>query len=68
MPTVKAYAAQTKASPIAPFEIRRREVGPHDVLIDIAYCGICHSDIHQVRDEWGARRSPWSQATRSSAG
>jgi len=58
MPTVKAYAAQTKTSPIAPFEIRRREVGPHDVLIDIAYCGICHSDIHQVRDEWGGSTFP----------
>jgi alcohol dehydrogenase (NADP+) len=35
-------------------EIERRAVGPNDVLLDILYCGICHSDIHQVRDEWNA--------------
>jgi len=33
--------------------VERRDVGPHDVLIDIAYAGICHSDIHQAREEWG---------------
>jgi uncharacterized zinc-type alcohol dehydrogenase-like protein len=49
----KAYAAKSAVSPLAPFEIDRRAVGPHDVLIDIRFCGICHSDIHQVRDEWG---------------
>ena len=49
----KAYAAKSAVSPLAPFEIDRRAVGPRDVLIDIHFCGICHSDIHQVRDEWG---------------
>jgi len=39
---------------LAPSFIERREAGPHDVLIDILYCGVCHSDIHQVRDEWSA--------------
>jgi uncharacterized zinc-type alcohol dehydrogenase-like protein len=54
----KAYAAQSAASPLAPFEISRREVGDRDVLIEIAYCGVCHSDIHQARDEWGGSIFP----------
>ncbi len=58
MSTVKAYAAQSRTSPIAPFQISRREVGDHDVLIEIAFSGICHSDIHQVRDEWGGSAYP----------
>ena len=53
-----AYAAKSATSPVAPFTIERREPGPHDVLIDILYCGICHSDIHQVRDEWGGSIFP----------
>jgi uncharacterized zinc-type alcohol dehydrogenase-like protein len=48
-----AYAAPAARAPLVPFTIDRREPGPHDVLIDIQYCGVCHSDIHQVRDEWG---------------
>jgi uncharacterized zinc-type alcohol dehydrogenase-like protein len=47
-----AYAAAAPKSPLAPFGIERREPGPKDVLIDIRYCGVCHSDIHQGRDEW----------------
>jgi len=47
-----AYAVQSATSPVAPFSIERREPGPHDVLIDILYCGVCHSDIHQARNEW----------------
>lgn len=58
MTPVNAYAAQTKTSPLAPFQFERREVGPHDVQIEILYCGICHSDIHQVRDEWGGSIYP----------
>jgi alcohol dehydrogenase (NADP+) len=58
MPTSKAYAAPSARSPLAPFEAPRREVGPHDVLIDIAFCGVCHSDVHQVRDEWGGAIFP----------
>ncbi|MEJ7746938.1 MAG: NAD(P)-dependent alcohol dehydrogenase [Luteimonas sp.] len=48
-----AYAAADGASPLAPFTIERREPRANEVLIDILYCGVCHSDIHQVRDEWG---------------
>ncbi|HZU54178.1 MAG TPA: NAD(P)-dependent alcohol dehydrogenase [Holophagaceae bacterium] len=58
MSTVKAYAAASASAPLAPFTLERRAVGPHDVEIDIAYCGICHSDIHQVRDEWGGSTFP----------
>jgi uncharacterized zinc-type alcohol dehydrogenase-like protein len=39
--------------PLAPFEFNRRDIGSHDVALDIAYAGICHSDIHQAREEWG---------------
>ena len=58
MPTVKAYAAPSARAPLAPFDVRRREPGDHDVVIDVAFCGVCHSDIHQVRDEWGGSIFP----------
>ncbi len=58
MPATKSYAAQTKTSPLAPFTFDRREPGPDDVVIAIKYCGICHSDVHQVRDEWGGSLYP----------
>ena len=48
----KAYAAQSKASGLAPAAIQRRAPGLTDVQIDILYCGVCHSDLHQVRNEW----------------
>jgi uncharacterized zinc-type alcohol dehydrogenase-like protein len=48
-----AYGATSANGPLAPLKIERRELGPHDVLIDIKNCGICHSDIHTVRGEWG---------------
>jgi uncharacterized zinc-type alcohol dehydrogenase-like protein len=53
-----AYAAMTAGAPLAPFSIERRAPDAHDVLIDILYCGVCHSDIHQVRDEWGGSIFP----------
>jgi len=53
-----AYAAQSPTKPLAPFAIERREPGPRDVLIDILYCGVCHSDIHQARGEWGSSAFP----------
>lgn len=53
-----AYAAATARAPLAPFTVERREPGPKDVLIDILYCGVCHSDIHQARDEWGGAIFP----------
>jgi alcohol dehydrogenase (NADP+) len=49
---VPAYAAQTAKSPLAPFKIKRRDPGPHDIQIDILFCGVCHSDLHTVRNEW----------------
>jgi uncharacterized zinc-type alcohol dehydrogenase-like protein len=52
LPTA-AWAAKTAGAPIAPFQIARREPGAHDVLVEILYCGVCHSDIHQARAEWG---------------
>ncbi|EPX61426.1 Alcohol dehydrogenase [Cystobacter fuscus DSM 2262] len=58
MPTVQAYAAPSAKAPLAPFSFERREPGPHDVLIDILFCGVCHSDIHTVRDEWGKAKYP----------
>ena len=53
MIATKGYAAQTKDTDLAPWSFERREVGPHDVQFDILYCGVCHSDLHQIRDEWG---------------
>jgi uncharacterized zinc-type alcohol dehydrogenase-like protein len=53
MIAAKGYAAQTKESDLAPWNFQRREVGPHDVKVDIRYCGVCHSDLHQIKDEWG---------------
>jgi uncharacterized zinc-type alcohol dehydrogenase-like protein len=53
MLTVNAYAAPSATEPLVPTTIRRRDLGPRDVLIEIRYAGICHSDIHTVRGEWG---------------
>jgi uncharacterized zinc-type alcohol dehydrogenase-like protein len=58
MARTRAYAAKDPKSPLAPFEIDRRPVGQHDVAIQIEFCGICHSDIHQARDEWGGSIFP----------
>jgi uncharacterized zinc-type alcohol dehydrogenase-like protein len=54
----KGYAALSAGSDLVPFEFDRRAVGAHDVELDIKYAGICHSDIHQVREEWGAAIFP----------
>jgi uncharacterized zinc-type alcohol dehydrogenase-like protein len=56
--TVKAYGAFAADKPLEAMEIARRQPGPHDVQIDIAYCGICHSDLHTVRSEWGGTLYP----------
>jgi alcohol dehydrogenase (NADP+) len=48
----RGFATKGPEAKFGPFDFIRREVGPHDILIDIAYCGICHSDIHQARAEW----------------
>jgi alcohol dehydrogenase (NADP+) len=54
----KGYAAQNATSPLAPFKFQRRAPGPQDVHFKILYCGVCHSDIHQVRDEWSGSIYP----------
>jgi alcohol dehydrogenase (NADP+) len=54
----KGYAAPAVNTPLAPFSFERRELGPRDVGITVKYCGICHSDIHQARDEWGGSIFP----------
>ncbi|MGH8473648.1 MAG: alcohol dehydrogenase catalytic domain-containing protein, partial [Gammaproteobacteria bacterium] len=58
MLTTPAYAAASATTPLGPFSIERREAGPRDVQIDMLYCGVCHSDIHQARDEWGGSIFP----------
>jgi uncharacterized zinc-type alcohol dehydrogenase-like protein len=50
--TAKAFAANSATSPLAPFTLPRRSPRPQDVQIEILYCGVCHSDLHQVRNEW----------------
>ena len=55
---VAAYGAASAGAPIAPLTIDRREPGPRDVRIEVLYCGVCHSDIHQARDEWGGSIYP----------
>ena len=44
--------------PLGPLEIQRRDVGPNDVRIDILFCGVCHSDLHMARNEWGGTNYP----------
>ncbi|SHM48239.1 uncharacterized zinc-type alcohol dehydrogenase-like protein [Chitinophaga jiangningensis] len=52
MITTKGYAAQSAGADLAEWSFERREVGPHDVQFDILFCGVCHSDLHQIRDDW----------------
>jgi uncharacterized zinc-type alcohol dehydrogenase-like protein len=59
MPTnTRGYAAQSATAPVAPFSFTRRDLRADDVAIDILYCGICHTDIHQARNEWGRSKYP----------
>jgi len=53
-----SYAAQSATDELAPYELQRREPRPNDVVIDILYCGVCHSDLHQARDDWGFSTFP----------
>jgi D-arabinose 1-dehydrogenase-like Zn-dependent alcohol dehydrogenase len=48
----KAFAAHSATTPLSPFAFQRRQPGPKDVQIEILFCGVCHSDLHQSRDEW----------------
>lgn len=54
----KGYAATSTGNPLAPFSFNRCEARANDIVIDIKFCGICHSDIHQVRNEWGGAKFP----------
>jgi len=54
----KAYVAHSAKAPLEPWEFERRDLNPHDVQFDILYCGVCHSDLHQVRAEWGGEVFP----------
>lgn len=54
----KGYAAQSAQTDLAPWDFERRELNPHDVQFDIQYCGVCHSDLHQIQDEWGGAIFP----------
>jgi uncharacterized zinc-type alcohol dehydrogenase-like protein len=58
MHSTKGYAARSATSPLAPFSFDRRDPGPTDVQIDILFCGVCHSDLHTVRGEWGGTVFP----------
>ena len=58
MAKIPAYAAPAAGKPLAPFSIERRDPGPLDVVIDIDFCGVCHSDVHQAREEWGSAIFP----------
>jgi uncharacterized zinc-type alcohol dehydrogenase-like protein len=53
MSSVKAFAAQSNTSPLTPYTIERREPKPHDVQIQILFCGVCHSDLHFAKNDWG---------------
>lgn len=55
---IRGFAAQSATTPLAPHSFERREPRTDDVVIDILYCGVCHSDIHQARDEWGGSLYP----------
>src|SRR5690242_2347318 len=52
MIATKGYAAQNAQTDLAPWNFERREVGPHDVQFEILYCGVCHSDLHQITNDW----------------
>lgn len=55
---VKAYAAYQPDQPLRPFEFNRRSIGPHDIHVEIRYCGVCHSDLHRARGEWSGNEYP----------
>ena len=58
MLTVSAYGATSASEPLTAMTTQRRDLGPHDVLIEIKYCGICHTDISHARSEWRAEPYP----------
>ncbi|MSX08795.1 MAG: alcohol dehydrogenase catalytic domain-containing protein, partial [Actinobacteria bacterium] len=58
MTSATAYQATAPDAPLVKATIERRAVGPHDILIDVKFAGICHSDIHTARNEWGGTTYP----------
>jgi len=58
MSTIKAFAAQSATAPLEEWDIERRYLKPHDVQIEILFCGVCHSDLHTARNEWGNTKYP----------
>jgi len=58
MPQSKGYATRDAQSPLGPFSFNRREPGPTEIAIDILFCGVCHSDLHMARNEWGSSVYP----------
>lgn len=58
MPQAHGYAAPSPTTPLAPFSFERRSPGQMDVALDILYCGVCHSDLHTARNEWGGTVYP----------
>ncbi len=58
MTQAKGFAVHSATDKVAPFSFERRAAGPNDVRLDILYCGICHSDVHQARNEWGGSLYP----------
>src|SRR6187402_3849118 len=50
---VRGFAAKSATTPLVPFTFQRREPGEHDVRIEILYSGVCHSDLHQAKGDWG---------------
>ena len=60
LPT-KSFAALSATTPLEAYSFNRRAVGAKDVQIEILYCGVCHSDLHQAKDEWGVPYIQWCQ-------
>ena len=58
MPASKGYGTPNAQSPLAPYNFSRREPGPTEIVVDTLYCGVCHSDLHMARNEWGNARYP----------
>jgi uncharacterized zinc-type alcohol dehydrogenase-like protein len=58
MPASKGYGTPDAQSPLAPYNFTRREPGPSEIVVDTLYCGVCHSDLHMARNEWGNARYP----------
>ena len=58
MTKISAYAAQQVKERVQPYQIERRPVGKRDVRIDIDYCGVCHTDLHFVNNDWGMTEYP----------